>query len=125
MSAPAALVSRCRAAASFRRGSCLTTAVSKKPVTSSGRKAAASAWRSELLKLRHFAPRNDEKEFATPLFLQQRLALLLQPFQLFSLLRNPVGAARFVLTARIRRSLFDQLLDILARGRDALIEFLE
>jgi hypothetical protein len=58
-----------------------------------------------------------------PLFLQQQLALLDQPVELFLLLGDPVGIAVLVLGARERGSLLDELADVVARNGDALLEF--
>jgi hypothetical protein len=41
----------------------------------------------------------DERGHDDTLFLQQRISLPGQPFQLFILLRDPVGVARFILGA--------------------------
>jgi hypothetical protein len=56
-------------------------------------------------------------------FLQQRIALLVQPLELFRLLRDPVGVAIFILGAGISGGLFDQLPDVVANDGDARFEF--
>src|SRR5262249_48822052 len=56
------------------------------------------------------------------LCLRQRVALLDQPVELLGLFRDPVSVARFIPGTRERRSLFDQLPDIVAHDGDALVE---
>jgi hypothetical protein len=57
-----------------------------------------------------------------PLFLLQRVALLDQLFQLFGLVSDAIGVTVFVLGARERGRLLDQLPDIVSRDRNAPLE---
>src|SRR6185295_2563488 len=55
-------------------------------------------------------------------FLQQRIALLGQGFELLCLLRDPVGVAFFILGAGVSGGLLDQLPDVVAQDGDARVE---
>src|SRR6202451_3205035 len=59
------------------------------------------------------------------LLLQQRISLLLQRLKLFILLRQTIRVALFILGARKRRGLLDQLPDIVAHNGDAILDFRE
>jgi hypothetical protein len=58
-------------------------------------------------------------------FLQQRIALLDQRLKLFILLRDTIRVALFILGARKRRGLLDQLPDIVTNNGDAILDFRE
>ena len=62
---------------------------------------------------------------AYALFLQQRIALLDQPFKRFVLLRDPIRVSIFVLGAGDGSRLLDQLPDVVTSDGDARFEFLE
>src|ERR1700730_4463043 len=68
-------------------------------------------------------PRRAPANPAIVSLLQQRIALLDQPIELFILLRKPVRVALLILGPRKRRGLLDQLPDIVANNGDALFEF--
>ena len=57
------------------------------------------------------------------LFFRHRVARLDQSVEFFLLLGNAPGRPFFILRARRRRSLFDQLPDIVPKHRDAVVEF--
>ena len=54
-------------------------------------------------------------------FLEQRIALLDQPFKLFGLLRDAVRVSSFILGAGECSGLFNQLADVVTNDRDAAV----
>ena len=69
------------------------------------------------------SPRRAQANPAIASFLQQRIALLDQPIELFILLRETIRVALLILGPRKRRGLLDQLPDIVANNRDAILDF--